>query len=130
MTDAVREYQAKRNMDDGRPKDWVWGKDADAAIAALEEKLKKLELMGDHLDEKWSQAFDGFLKEAQRVKGDALARAEAAEADSKRLRGLVLKFAAQLIEANVWDAGGWTPEIMAELDPADLALREASHETP
>ena len=48
----------------------------------------------------------------------------ALEAENSRLRALAMKFAAQLIAANVWDAGGWTPEIMAELEPSDIEYTE------
>jgi hypothetical protein len=43
------------------------------------------------------------------------------KAENARLLELVKKFAAQLIAADLWDAGGWTPDIMADLDPKDVA---------
>ncbi len=46
------------------------------------------------------------------------------EAEVARLGALVRIFARQLIDANVWDFAGWTPDIMADLDPAEVARTE------
>ena len=70
----------------------------------------------------WSHPSTGPMRVVPKAKADAAIAA--LEAENSRLHELAIKFAAQLIEANVWDAGGWTPEIMAELEPSDIEYTE------